>query len=76
MTRRTLLIIECVTRYNWDEIFKGASLTDDEAKSDGTCEGLKVEQATWDELTLVSYPGEPPTNLVVTAKATMSAEFC
>jgi hypothetical protein len=70
MTRRTLLIIECVTRYNWDEIFKGASLTDDEAKRDGTCEGLKVEQATWDELTLVSYPGEPPNNLVVTAKAT------
>jgi hypothetical protein len=53
---KTLLIIECVTRYDWNEIFKGASLAE---------EGLRVEQATWNEISLVSYPGQ----LFVTAQA-------
>lgn len=73
---KILLVIECVTRYDWSALFKGATLRHPTESSNidaGTEEGkqseedevLRIEQATWDELSLVSYPG----NLVVTAKA-------
>jgi len=45
--KKNLLIIECQSSINWYTIFEGATL------SDGT--QIKVEQATWDELSLISY---------------------
>mmetsp|Transcript_48085 Transcript_48085/g.94394 ORF Transcript_48085/g.94394 Transcript_48085/m.94394 type:complete len:83 (-) Transcript_48085:272-520(-) len=59
-----LLVIECVSRYNWKQLFQGARL---ELKDD---EEIRVEQATWDEISLVSYPN----NLVVTAAASERPE--
>lgn len=81
---KVLLIIECVTRYDWKKIFQGATVqtpkissitetklmqvveTKDYQQEDEECEEeVHIEQATWDEISLVSYPG----NLVVTAAA-------
>ncbi|ETO26152.1 hypothetical protein RFI_10985, partial [Reticulomyxa filosa] len=41
------LVLECTPRYNWYEIFAGAKLTSGEE--------VKVEQATWQEVSLTAY---------------------
>ncbi len=43
-----VLVIECQSHLNWRDIFAGAQL------EDGT--KLSVEQATWDDVSLVSWP--------------------
>jgi len=42
------LVIECVSRYQWGEVFQGATVP-------STNEELRVEQGTWDEISVVSY---------------------
>jgi len=43
---RTLLVIECQGNLNWYDIFKGATLNG---------EPITVEQAEWDDISVVSY---------------------
>ncbi|ELR10890.1 Synapsin, ATP binding domain containing protein [Acanthamoeba castellanii str. Neff] len=43
---RTLLVVECQANLNWYEIFAGAKLHGEE---------LKVEQAEWDDISVISY---------------------
>ena len=44
---KTLLVIECTETYNWYERFAGATIEG---------EAIQVEQASWQDVSLVSYP--------------------
>ena len=46
---KTLLVVECTESYNWYEVFKGATVHG---------EAIVVEQASWQDITAVSYPNQ------------------
>ncbi|KAL6070871.1 Type 1 glutamine amidotransferase domain-containing protein [Balamuthia mandrillaris] len=55
---KTLLVVECSAHLNWYNVFEGAVLhhhRGEEAEHDVEGEEIRVEQAEWDDLTVVSY---------------------
>ena len=44
---KNILVVECVTTYNWYKVFDGATLTSGEK--------IRVEQASWQEISMTGY---------------------
>jgi len=56
---KLLLVVECTTSFNWYEVFAGATVNGYK---------IKVEQAEWDDLSIISYDSAAPGTVQVTIR--------